>query len=163
MTLAMSSTDLATAAAEGRAGLGACLSPRHARAVVALAFVAAALAGFLATDGGTAAHAVEHAGGDLTRLLRAMAAIKAAMAVGVMAAVVWRLSTPAPTPWLVGYTFAGAVMASGPGLIWDMAYLGTGALLLHGGLAACAILLWKDPAVGSRLAAMIATRRAARG
>ncbi len=161
MTLAMPSIELT--AAEGRAGRSASLSPRHTQAVVLLAFVVAALAGFLATDGATAAHAVEHAGGDLTRLLRAMAAIKAAMAVGVMAAVVWRLSTPAPTPWLVGYTVAGAVMAAGPGLIWDMAYLGTGALLLHGGLAACAILLWKDPAVGSRLAAMIATRRAARG
>jgi hypothetical protein len=126
-----------------------------------MAFVAAALAGFLATDGATAARAAEHAGGDLTRLLRAMAAIKAAMAVGVMAAVVWRLSTPAPTPWLFGYGVAGAVMAAGPGLIWDMAHLGMGALLLHGGLAACAILLWRDPAVGRRLMQLHARRGAA--
>ncbi len=161
MTLAMSSADLATAA-EGRVGRGASLSSSHARTIVVLAFVGAALAGFVATDGATAARAVEHAGGDLTRLLRAMAAIKAAMALGVMGAVVWRLSLPASTSWLVGYGVAAAVMAAGPGLIWDMAYLGMGALLLHGGLAACAILLWRDPAVGRRLASVVTVRRAPR-
>jgi hypothetical protein len=52
-------------------------------------------------------------------------------------------------------------MAAGPGLIWQMAYVRTGALLLHAGLFAALILLWRDPAMGARLGAMVAARRAA--
>ena len=35
----------------------------------------------------------------------------------------------------------------------------TGALLLHAGLFAALILLWRDPATGARLGTMIAARR----
>jgi hypothetical protein len=52
-------------------------------------------------------------------------------------------------------------MAAGPVLIWDMAHVGIGAALLHGGLLAMVLLLWRDAAVGARLSAIIATRRAA--
>ena len=51
-------------------------------------------------------------------------------------------------------------MAAGPVLIWDMVHIRLGALLLHGGLLATALLLWRDPAVGARLVALVTRRRA---
>jgi hypothetical protein len=42
-----------------------------------------------------------------------------------------------------------------------MVYVGSGAVLLHGGIFAAVVLLWRDPSVGQRLAAMIAARRTA--
>jgi hypothetical protein len=123
----------------------------------------AGIAGFLATDPAAAARAGVHAGADLTRLLRAMAAIKAAMAIAVATAVVWRLGSPIVWPWLAAYVTAGVAMAAGPGLIWDMVHLQSGAVLLHAGLIATLVMLWRDPAVGRRLSALIAARRAARG
>jgi hypothetical protein len=52
-------------------------------------------------------------------------------------------------------------MAAGPVLIWGMVQVGAGALLLHAGLLASLLLLWRDPVVGARLAALVAKRRAA--
>lgn len=52
-------------------------------------------------------------------------------------------------------------MMAGPGLIWGLAHIGLGALLLHAGLAATLILLWCDPQVGTRLATLVAMHRAA--
>jgi hypothetical protein len=45
-------------------------------------------------------------------------------------------------------------------LIWDMVHIRLGALLLHGGLLAGALLLLRDPAVGARLGDMVKRRRA---
>jgi len=126
-----------------------------------LAVIAAALAfGFLLTGHDQSARAVARAGADLTRLLRAMAAIKAVVACGMAAAVFWRLGTAVTLPWLIAYAGACAAMAAGPVLIWLMAYVGTGTLLLHGGLLAALLLLWRDPSVAAQLSAMIALRRA---
>jgi hypothetical protein len=50
-------------------------------------------------------------------------------------------------------------MAAGPGLIWGMAHIGLGAILLHGGLFATIILFWRDPAVGAQLARIVDRRR----
>lgn len=150
-----------SARADAPAVSGAAISPRLTQAVILLAIVGGALAGVMTTDAAASARAVAHAGPDLTRLLRAMAALKAAMAAGVAGAVLWRLKTPAPAAWLAAYATACAAMAAGPGLIWDMVRLGSGALLLHAGLIAAAVLVWRDPEVGRRLAAMLAERRAA--
>jgi hypothetical protein len=46
-------------------------------------------------------------------------------------------------------------MAAGPFVIWGMAYVRTGAALLHGGLVALGVGLWLDPAVAERLGAML--------
>jgi hypothetical protein len=107
------------------------------------------------------ASAIALAGADLTHLLRAMALLKVAMAAGMAAAVFWRLGSPVTLAWWAAYALACAGMAAGPGLIWQMAYVGMGALLLHVGLFAALILLWRDPATGSRLGTMVAARRAA--
>jgi hypothetical protein len=131
--------------------------PIVARAALLLCVAAALAAAFLATGGES--DAVAQAGPDLTRLLRAMAAIKALAAAAAIAAVLWRLGSPATLPWLAGYALAGAAMAAGPLLVWSLAHVALGALLLHGGLLATLLLLWRDPAVAARLAALVATRR----
>ena len=123
------------------------LAPRHARrAIVIAGFLAAGIAGFAATGAHEASHAVTAAGPDLVRLLRGMAAIKSLMALAATGGVLWRLASPAGPARLAAYAVACAAMASGPGLIWDMAHVGLGALLLHGGLACAVMLLWLDPA-----------------
>jgi hypothetical protein len=135
--------------------------PGPARVVLAVAILAAAGGAVLATGPEAAARAVADSGADLTRLLRAMAVLKAFMAAGLVAAVAWRLGAAVALPWLAAYAAAAAAMAAGPVLIWDMAHVGLGAVLLHGGLLAAVLLLWRDPVVGARLSAIVAARRAA--
>jgi hypothetical protein len=134
---------------------------RTGRAVLAAAIAAGVALAMLATPAPApeAARAAQAAGPELTRLLRAMAGLKLLFAAGLLAATYWRLAVPA-APWrLAGYAAAGAAMVAGPVLIWDMAHIRLGALLLHGGLIANLLLLWQDPAVGARLAAIITKRR----
>jgi hypothetical protein len=136
-------------------------SSRSARAVAAIAVLVGLLAGVLATGAPATAHAVSFAGADLVRLLRAMALLKSVMAAAAIGAVFWRLGAPAGAARLTAYAASLGAMAAGPGLIWGMAHVAAGAMLLHGGLAATVLLLWRDPATGDLLAALIARRRAA--
>jgi hypothetical protein len=131
-----------------------------ARALLVLVTAASVAVGLLATGTEASASAIALAGADLTHLLRAMALLKVAMAVGMAAAVLWRFGSSVTLAWWAAYVLACAGMAAGPGLIWQMAYVRTGALLLHAGLLAVLILLWRDPAMGARLGAMVAARRA---
>jgi hypothetical protein len=127
----------------------------------AVILLASLLLGYFATSPAATLAAVQRDGADLTRLMRFMAGLKAMLAIGATAGVVWRLAAPVSLPWFAAYAVAGAAMAAGPGVIWGMAHVGAGALLLHGGLFATVLLLWRDPAVGSSLAAMVERRRAA--
>ena len=127
------------------------VAPGVARGVVVAALVVGVVAGWGLTRTGAAELAVAAAGPELTRLLRAMAGIKLLLAAGAAAAVWWRLGMGVGRGWLAGYAVAGAAMAAGPGLIWQMAHAGAGALLLHGGLAATVVLLWRDPGTVARL------------
>jgi hypothetical protein len=145
------------------ATIGRSMSPALARTVFLLILAGAGVAGFAPDYGTAAAHALAAADPGLTRVLRGMAIIKSAMAAGAAAAVVWRLGAPISATRVAAYALAGATMAAGPGLIWTMMNIATGALLLHAGLAATAILLWRDPAVSRRLSAIIAARRARLG
>jgi hypothetical protein len=122
----------------------------------------AVAAGFLVTGHEASARAVNEAGEDLTRLLRGMAMLKALLAAFAMGAAWWRLRVASSSAWVAGYVVACGAMAAGPGLIWGMEYVRAGALLLHGGLLATVVLLWRDPAVVARLKSVLATRRAAR-
>jgi hypothetical protein len=133
-----------------------------ARSLIVIVMAAAAAAGAATCGTDTSAHEVMQAGADLTRLLRAMAGLKALMAAGALAAVWWRLGAPASLPRLAAYTLAGAAMAAGPGLIASMEYVRSGALLLHAGLFATLIMLWRDPAMASRLNEALIRRRARR-
>jgi hypothetical protein len=51
-------------------------------------------------------------------------------------------------------------MAAGPGMIWQMGYVRTGAVLLHAAPFAALALLWSDPVTGAWLDTMVAARRA---
>ncbi len=62
--------------------------------------------------------------------------------------------------WHAGYAAAAACLAAGPALIWNLTAIGAGALLLHGGLVALAVLLWRDPVTAICLEQAIARRRA---
>jgi hypothetical protein len=135
------------------------LSPNAARAAMLLSLGVALAAGFWATDTAQVTQAIEQAGPDLTRLLRFMAALKALMATAAAAALFWRLGVAIAWPWFLTYALAAGAMVAGPGLIWMMAHVTLGALMLHGGLAASILLLWRDPAVAARLAANLAARR----
>ncbi len=133
----------------------------RARLLMAVIVGAAIIVGYFITSPDVAAHAAAQAGPELTRLMRGMAAIKTLLAIAAGAAVFWRLGAPASLPWFAAYSLTCAAMASGPGVIWNMEYLRTGALLLHGGLFASVVLLWRDPAMSQRLEAAVAARRLA--
>jgi hypothetical protein len=136
------------------------MSPVAARGLLALVVVIAILAA--AALAGSSPHAVGAGDPALTRLLRAMAVIKAGVAAGVIAGVFWRLGVAIRPLSLAAYAVVSAAMASGPILIWGMTHLVLGAILLHAGLLASLVLLWRDPVTTRRLQAFIARRRLAR-
>ena len=108
------------------------------RSILALAVLgAAALA--LATQSGP--HDPE-----LATLLRFMAVVKAAMALGAAALAGWRFGLPVRPAAALAYIADVSSMAVGAGLIWQLGHIGTGALLVHGGLVALAGTAWLDRA-----------------
>ncbi len=146
----------AVATAPRTAGI---VSPHLARGMLLAAVLAAGLAAYLSTDPVSAARAAARAGGDLTLLLRAMAAIKMALAAAVLAGMWWRMATPTPAGRLAAYLVAAAAMSAGPVMIWDLTRVAPGALALHAGLLTGLALLWRDPEVARRIAAIVDSRR----
>ena len=138
---------------------GAFLTPATRRGGIMVIIAIALIAGFLATSTQATNLAILNDGAALVRLMRFMAAIKTVMIVAPAAAILWRFGTTISLRWFAAYAVTTASMAAGPGLIWGMAHVGLGALLLHGGLFATIILLWVDPGVRTRLADVIAARR----
>jgi hypothetical protein len=135
-------------------------------ALIAAVALAAAL-GYLATGQAEAQAAVAAAGPELTRLLRGMALIKALIAAVVLAAVFWRLQFPVTQLRAGSYMAACAAMAAGPFLVWDMAHIIAGAVLLHAGLMMAVLLGWRDETVAAavqrRLPAARVTKQVPRG
>lgn len=138
---------------------GIIVSASIGRGAMLTLVIAAIIAGFLITGTKGTDLAVARDGADLTRVLRFLAAIKGAIAIAGLATVLWRLGAAISLPWFAAYAVTCAAMASGPGLIWSMSHIALGALLLHGGLFGTMILLWRDPAIGARLAVIVAARR----
>ena len=83
---------------------------------------------------------------ELATLLRFMAVVKAAMALAAAALIAWRMGWPVRPAAGLGYVAGASGMAAGAGLIWQLGHVGTGALLVHGGLLALAGLAWLDRA-----------------
>lgn len=83
---------------------------------------------------------------ELATLLRFMAVVKAAMALGAAALVGWRLGWPVRPAAGLAYIAGVSGMAAGAGLIWQLGHVGTGALLVHGGLLALVGIVWLDRA-----------------
>ncbi len=125
--------------------------------MICLVLVAAAIGFAIGAWGGPAAAA--QAGPDLVRLMRFMAALKALLAAGATAAVVWRLGAPVGAASFAAYAVAAVAMAAGPGLIWGMSHVVAGSVLLHGGMLATALLLWRDPGTATWLGSLITARR----
>ncbi len=150
----------ASAGSVPSARLAALPLPNVARAVIVGLVAAAAVAGFAATSTQAASATGASAGSELTYLLRAMALLKTLFAGAATGAVLWRLAVPVTWPRLGAYAAGCAAMAASPGLIWSMAHVQAGAVLLHGGLFATVIILWRDPATANRMNAAVAARRA---
>ncbi|MDT7953403.1 MAG: hypothetical protein RQ966_18015 [Acetobacteraceae bacterium] len=137
------------------ARLSTTLRTRGARAMLVVALVAGAGAGLL-----IGAHARTGAGDlELTHLLRAMAMLKLLFVAAAASAIWWRLQAPITPYRLSAYAGSCLAMAMGPGLIWYLAYIGPASVLLHGGAAVAAVLLWRDPASSHLLDAAICKRR----
>ena len=83
---------------------------------------------------------------ELLVLLRFMAVVKAAMAMVAMALVAWRLNGPVRPATALIYVAAVSSMAAGAGLIWQLEHVAAGAVMVHGGLVAAAVLAWFDRA-----------------
>jgi len=122
-----------------------------------LAVIALACAGgMLVTDSATTSGLIASAGRDWANLLRAMAVLKLLFAGAATAAVLWRLGAPISVTRWGGYALSAGAAWAGPGLIWGLAHILLGTLLLHGGLIATAVLVWHDPATRVRLSEIIA-------
>lgn len=137
-------------------------APRYRIALV-IAVALAAVAGIVAGQDAASAHAVQVAGPDLTRLLRLMAAVKAAMALGATWLAWWRLGYPASLRVAAACIVACALMAAGPGLIWSMTHVALGAVLVHAGLLLMLILSWADRAGVKEMVAGVGRTRRGRG
>ncbi len=102
---------------------------------------------------------------ELVMLLRFMAVVKAAMALGAVALVGWRFGSPVRPAVALAYIAGTSSMAAGAGLIWQLGHVGAGALLVHGGLVALAGLAWSDRAgwnqAAGAISASIRSRRSA--
>ena len=120
------------------------------RAVLLAVTVVAATAGFTLTGVEASHAAVRNAGSELVHLLRMMALLKVGLAAAATWLADWRLRQPL-APRLAGaYLAAAGLMAMGPGLIWDMAHVVLGAVLLHAGLAMLIVLACTDGGVAWR-------------
>ncbi len=110
------------------------------RLILAVAVLGAAIVSLLTTADPSAADP------ELLMLLRFMAVVKAAMALGAAALVAWRLGRPVRPATGIGYVAATSSMAAGAGLIWQLEHVAAGAVLVHGGLVAMGALAWMDRA-----------------
>ena len=132
------------------------VSARWGRSAIVLALLAGGVGGL--TLGASAAPTGSEA--ELTHLLRAMAILKLSFVAAAAGTILWRLQAPVAGPMLAAYALTCAAMAAGPGMIWYLAHLGPASLLLHGGVAVSALLLWREGVVADLLESVIARRRA---
>jgi len=133
------------------------VSARWGRSAIVLALLAGGVGGLML--GASAAPTGYEA--ELTHLLRAMAVLKLSFVAAAAGTILWRLQAPVSGPMLAAYALTCAAMAAGPGMIWYLAHLGPASLLLHGGVAVSALLLWREGAVARLLEDVITRRRAA--
>ena len=129
--------------------------PVLARSVIVLALTAGAVAGL--AIGMQAAPATDI---ELMHLLRAMAVLKLAFVAAASGSILWRLQAPIRPIWLAGYAVVSASMAAGPALIWFSSHIILASVLLHAGVAASLLLLWRDGATADLLRATVIRRRA---
>lgn len=128
--------------------------PIAARAAIVLALLAGASAGIALGARETPVPDFE-----LLRLLRAMAVIKLAFVALAAGVVLWRLQAPIRSAWLAGYVAVCFAMAAGPSLIWFSSQIILASVLLHAGIAASIVLLWREGTTSELLHAAVLHRR----
>ncbi|MDQ2802819.1 MAG: hypothetical protein M3Y41_09090, partial [Pseudomonadota bacterium] len=91
-----------------------------------------------------------------------MAVFKAALAAGAVWLVWWRSGYPVTLRLAMSYITACFLMAAGPGLVWSMAHVALGAVLVHAGLALLLAACWFDRGSTQDLVAALGERHARR-
>jgi hypothetical protein len=119
----------------------------RSRGVLLALAATAGVAGFAWTGDEAASRAAQSAGSELAHLLQMMAALKAVFAVGALWLADWRLRQPISPRAAAGYMAGVAMMSAAPGLIWCLAHVVLGAILMHAGLAVLIVLACNDSAV----------------
>lgn len=132
------------------------------RGVLAVAVMSAVVAAVVAAHDGAAARAAALTGPELTRVLRFMALVKAALATGALWWADRRLRHPATPVVAAAWIAACAPMAAATVLIWSLAHVAAGAAAFHAGFALLLVLGLTDRASTSDAAAW-AKRGFARG
>jgi hypothetical protein len=118
--------------------------PKAWHAILAAAVVSGVTAGLFAATPAQTALALSLAEPALTTLLRFMAIVKAAMALGFVALTAWRFGYPVSGRLAAAYIAAAALMSAAPVLIWQMAHVVAGAASFHIGLLLFAGAPWTD-------------------
>jgi uncharacterized membrane protein YecN with MAPEG domain len=116
------------------------LSPVVGRTVLLVVCVAAVLA---AAWVGEPARVVQ-ADLALAQLMRGMALIKGAIALGAVALLLWRFGWPVGKPAGLAYVVSAALMAGATMLIWQLTFIPLAAALFHIGALAMLLVGWRD-------------------
>lgn len=139
-TMALAADDGLRLAVPGVSGSARLTSPWILRcALFGGAMVAVALA---ATFGDPAAHL--RADPDLSHLLRGMAVIKAALALGALAALSWRFARPIQPATAIAYFVGAWLMAAASMIVWRLSFIGLGALAFHSGELTLLVVAWRE-------------------
>lgn len=136
---------IATSIATSTAASSAASTVRAAARWTPLLLAGCAVAAVGAAAWAGAPSAARAADADLVRLLRAMALIKGVMLATALAALGWRFRRPVATPFLAAYLLLGWSASAALGAMWQLAALGTAAVVLHGAGLALLLLATRDP------------------
>lgn len=123
-------------------------------ALAAALLVSAAAAYLLGTD--PRADAMDP---DLVTVLRVSVATKGLIALCAAAAADWRLRHPIAAPTAAAVVAAASLAVAGPAFAYGLTHLETGLTLHYAGLAALALLAWRDRTAIAALLAARAYRR----
>jgi hypothetical protein len=80
----------------------------------------------------------------LAQLMRGMALIKAVIALGAVALLLWRFCWPVGKPAALAYVVSAALMAGATMLIWQLTFIPLAASLFHIGALAMLLVGWRD-------------------
>jgi hypothetical protein len=116
------------------------VSPWLTRAVLMAACVAAVVAA--AWVGQPAPYLQADPG--LAQLMRGMALIKAAIALGAVALLLWRFGWPTGKLAALAYAISAALMAGATMLIWQLSFIPLAAALFHIGALVMLLVGWRD-------------------
>jgi hypothetical protein len=126
-------------------------APWRTRWILLALAAAGGIAGFAWTGDEAASRATQSAGPELAHLLQMMAVLKAVFAVGALWLADWRLRQPIGPRAAAGYMAGVTMMSAAPGLIWCLAHVVLGAVLMHAGLAVLIVLASNDSSVPALL------------